>query len=179
MKTFKRILSFVLIFAALLSGKFVTSVSAAAQTIPYDCDKTVTMTVKTGNKAASMKFVCKADKETKTVNRALFGAKTYTHTCSSAPKMTIKVSPKVDGKQYFYIQGSGKTISSTLKLDKNTTYTIQVSYYRNACNLCKCNTNDLNLFHPGEAVGSAKYYCNGSWQVANSSNVNITKVTTR
>jgi hypothetical protein len=179
MKTFKRILSLVLVLAALFSSQLVTGVSAASKTLPYDCDDTVTMTVKTGSKAASMKLVCKAEKQTQTVNRAIFGKKTYTHTCSVAPKMTIKVSPKVDGKQYFYLQGSGKSISSTLKLDKNTTYTIQVSYYRNSCNLCKCSANDLNLFHLGEAVGSAKYYCNGSWQVASSKNLNITNISVR
>ena len=93
-------------------------------------DKTVTMTVKTG-KAASMKLVCKAATEKQTVNRVFFGKKTYSHTCSVAPKMVIKVSPRVNGVQYFYLQGWGKSISSTLKLNKNTTYTIQISYYYN------------------------------------------------
>ncbi|MBE6926601.1 MAG: hypothetical protein E7461_07145 [Ruminococcaceae bacterium] len=179
MKTFNRILSLVLVFAALFSSQLVTGVSAATKTLSYDCDDTVTMTVKTGSKAASMKLVCKAEKQTQTVNRAVFGKKTYTHTCSAAPKMAIKVSPSVGGKQYFYLQGSGKSISSTLKLDKNTTYTIEVSYYRSSCNLCKCNATNLNLFHPGEAVGSARYYCNGSWQVANSKNLNITNIRVR
>lgn len=179
MKTFQRILSFVLIFAALFSGQLAIGASAASKTLPFDCDDTVTMTVRTGSKAASMKLVCKADKQTETVNRAVFGPKTYKHTCSSAPKMTIKVSPKVNGKQYFYLQGSGQTISSTLKLDKNTTYTIQVSYYRGSCNLCKCNATALNLFHPGEAVGSARYYCNGSWQVTSTKNLDITNISVR
>ncbi len=179
MKVFKRIMSMFLVLAALLSTQLATSVSAATTTKSYNCDKTVTMTVKTGNKAASMKLVCKAATEKQTVNRVFFGKKTYTHTCSVAPKMVIKVSPRVNGVQYFYLQGWGKTISSTLKLNKNTTYTIQISYYYNSCNLCKCGTNDMLLFHGGEAVASPRYYCNGCWQVASSKNLDIKSITVR
>jgi len=177
MKAFKRVLSLLLVLAALLSTQLATSVSAATTTKKYDCDKTVTMVVKTGNKAASMKLVCKAATEKQTVNRAFFGKKTYTHTCSVAPKMVIKVTPKVNGTQYYYLQGWGKSISSTLKLNKNTTYTVEISYYRNSCNLCKCGTNDMLLFHGGEAVASPRYYCNGFWQVASSKNLDIKSVT--
>lgn len=180
MKAFKRVLSLCLILATLFSGQFATSVSAATTTKKYDCDKTVTLTVKTSNKAASMKLVCKAANEKKTIKLPLLGTtKTYSHTCSVAPKMIIKVTPKVDGKQYFYLQGTGRSISSTLRLDKNKTYTVQISYYYNSCNLCKCSANDLNLFHAGEAVGSPRYYSNGDWQVTSSKNLDITKITVR
>lgn len=175
MKAFKRVLSLLLVLAALLSTQLATSVSAATTTKKYDCDKSVTMTVKTGNKAASMNLVCKAATEKQTVNRVLFGKKTYTHTCSVAPKMVIKVSPRVNGVQYFYLQGWGKTISSTLKLNKNTTYTITISYYYNSCNTCRCNTMDFGLFHNADL----KCYANGMWQVAGSKNLDIKSVTVR
>lgn len=59
MKVFKRILSLFLVLAALLSTQLATSVSAATTTKKFDCDKTVTMTVKTGNKAAaSPRYYC-------------------------------------------------------------------------------------------------------------------------
>lgn len=177
MKAFKRVLSMLLILTALCSTQFVTSVSAA--TTRYNCDKTITMQVKTGNKSASMTLVCKAATKSQTVNRVFFGSKTYKHTCSSAPKMTIKVWPKVDGKQYFYLQGWGKSISSTLKLNKNTTYTVEISYYRNSCNLCKCSTKDLTIFHAGEAVASPRYYCDGTWYVSSIKNLSIQKIIVR
>lgn len=179
MKSFKRVLSLFLVLAALFSSQLTNSVSAATSTKKYDCDKTVTMKVTTGNAAASMKLVCKAATEKQTINRVFFGKKTYTHTCSTAPKMVIKVTPKVNGMQYYYLQGWGKTISSTLKLDKNTTYTIEISYYRNSCNLCECSANDLNTFHKGEAVGSPRYYCDGYWQVSSSKNLNIKSIVVR
>lgn len=175
----KKLLALTMCIMLLATSLFTINVSAATTTKNYNCDNTVTMTVKTGNKSANMKFVCNAKKSSITVNRAFFGKKTYTHTCSKAPKMCIKVTPAVNGKNYYYLQGKGKSIASTLKLEKNKTYTIQVSYYKNSCNLCSCDTTSLNLFHAGEAVATPRYYANGTWKVSSSKNANITNIKVR
>lgn len=43
-----------------------------------------------------------------------------------SPKLLLTVSPAVNGKTVYYVQGYFNTVTSTLKLDKNTTYTITV-----------------------------------------------------
>lgn len=172
MKKMIRVFSLLLIVASMFSVQFAMPTSAATKTSSYNCDKTVTMTVKTTKKNAKMKFVCKADK--KTGSYGAFIKKTYKHTCRVAPKMVIKVSPAVNGKSVYYLQGSGKSISSTLKFDKVGTYTVTVSYFYNKCNECPMGKNNADWFH--NYVGDCKDYCDGSWNVSSSSYLDISKI---
>ena len=182
MKKVKRIVSVFLIVAALLSTQLTMSVSAATSTKAYNCDKTITMTVKTGNgkDKPSMRLACNAATEKETWGYG-FTKKTYTHKCAVAPKMRIKVSPAVNGQNVWYISGCGRSIASTLKLDKNKTYTITVSYVKEACNRkCAISTSQMGIFHDGEYVGNGNMaYCNGTWYVKSSKNLNISKISVR
>ena len=104
----KRLVS-LLCIATLMTSIFAVGASAASVRQKFDCDRTVTFTVKTTSKSPSIKFVCDAAKVTQ---------KRQTHQCSRAPLMAISVSPAIDGESFFLIKGTGKNITSTLRLKK-------------------------------------------------------------
>lgn len=168
----KRLVSLLCIATLLMSmtSIFAVSASAASSKQTYDCDRSVTFTVKTGGKSPSIKFVCDA------------APKAYGHRCSKAPIMAITVSPSINGKDFFLITGTGKNISSTLKLQKNTTYTVKVSYYVNKTNKCTCS--DLAYVSVHDLGGSTKYrgfngrdiYVNGSWYISRASNCTVSNI---
>lgn len=172
MKKMVKFISLFLVLISMFSTQFVTSVSAATTTGYYKCDKTVTMTVKTTKKNATMKLNCKAASY---ADKFGVGIKfTKKHTCKVAPKMVIEVSPRINGKSVYYLQGSGKSISSTLKFGEAGTYTVTVKYLYNGCN--KCNASNYEFYHSG-LLGSD--YCDGTWKVSSSKNVNITRIRVR
>lgn len=163
-----------------LTSLFTVNASAAVGRMEYDCDRTVTFTVKTGSRAPSLKLVCDAARST-------WGSRT--HRCSSAPRMAIQVSPSVNGESFFLIKGNGQHISSTLRLKKNQTYTVRISYYVNDVN--RCNSNDAiycNCHSMGVGGLSIRYrgwgrtddnYVNGSWYIAKLTNCTVSNVKVR
>ena len=168
----KRVLPVLCAAAILLSGisLFATDASAAAVTSKYNCDRAVTFTVKTKSTGTpSLKFTSEV------------APKSNGHRCSDAPVMAINVSPAIDGKTFFLIKDSfdltPKSISSTLKLKKNTTYKITVSYYVNKTN--KCTSNDLCYVNVHNLMGTGKYgsfgdpYVNGTWYIASAKNCSV------
>ncbi len=171
-KTFTKLISIFCVIATLFSMTSIFAVSASAASVKqtYDCDRSVTFTVKTGGKSPSIKFVCDA------------APKAYAHRCSKAPIMAITVSPSINGKDFFLITGTGKNISSTLKLQINTTYTVKVSYYVNKTNKCTCS--DLAYVNVHDLGGSTRYrgfngrdiYVNGSWYISRVSNCTISNI---
>lgn len=146
--------------------------AAALSTIKYDCDNTVTMKVRTGNADARMVFKCNAKTYSDSFGVGIFRS-VKKHTCSVAPKMVLKVSPKVYGKEYYFIQGTGKSISSTLKLSRNMTYTIKVYYLLDKCN--ECSAGNWIWYH--NKVGGATAYSDGMWSVTSTKNVSSITVT--
>ncbi len=168
----KRLISMICLATVLLSmlSIFTVSTSAASVKQSYDCDRTVTFTVKTGSKTPSIKFECDT------------APKTFGHRCSRAPVMGITVSPSVNGKSFYLITGTGKNISSTLKLEKNKTYTIQVSFYVNKANKCTCT--GLTYVNVHDLGGSTKYrgfngrdiYVNGSWEFSKIKNCTVSNI---
>lgn len=168
----KRVLPVLCTFAILVSGfqMFALGASAAAVTSKYDCDRTVTFTVKTKSSGTpSLKFTCDA------------APKSAGHRCSKAPVMAITVSPAVNGKTFFLVKDSfdmtPRNISSTLKLQKNKTYKITVSYYVNKTN--KCTSNDLCYVNAHDLTGNVRYgryrdpYVNGTWYIAQAKNCTV------
>lgn len=173
MKKMVKIISLLMIVVSMFSTQFITSASAATTTKKYDCNRTVTMTVKTTKKNASMKLQCNA-----TTYSSKFGIgiakKTYKHTCKVAPKMVITVSPQVNGKSVYYLQGSGTSISSTLKFDKVGTYTVTISYLYSKCNQCPMSRKNAKWYH--NYVGNSIDYCDGTWYVKSSKNLDISNI---
>lgn len=177
----KRLVSFLCVVVTLLSMTSIFAVGASAASVrqKFDCDRTVTFTVKTTSKSPSIKFVCDAAKVTQ---------KRQTHQCSRAPLMAISVSPAIDGESFFLIKGTGKNITSTLRLKKNTTYTIKVSYYVTDVNRCKCKFGDLmycNFHDMGVGGMKTRYrgyksvnddYTNGFWYISRTSNCTISNI---
>ena len=177
----KRLISFLCIISTLLSMISIYSVSASAASVKqsYDCDRSVTFTVKTGAKSPSVKFVCSAAKVTQ---------KKQTHQCSRAPLMAINVSPAIDGESFFLIKGLGKNITSTLRMKANTTYRVRVSYYVADANRCQCKFGDsiYGNFHNMGVGGMSIYYrgygsvdddyANGSWYISRVSNCTISNI---
>ena len=180
MKKLVKMLSLFLVVVTLLSTQTATFAFAATKsnakkvtsTEYYNCDSTVTMTVKTTKKNATMKLNCKAAKYAEKFGIGI-ARRTIKHTCKVAPKMIIEVSPKVNGKSVFYLQGSGKSISSTLKFGEAGTYTVTVKYLRAGCNHCTISNNG-EYYH--DFVADAKDYCDGNWKVSSSKNLDITKI---
>lgn len=169
MKKIVKFVSLLLIVASVFSTQFITFASAATTTKKYDCKRTVTMTVKTTNKNANMKLQCNA-----ATYSEKFGIKTYKHTCKVAPKMVITVSPQVNGKSVYYLQGLGTSISSTLKFDKVGTYTVTISYLYNKCNQCPVDCKNAEWYH--NYVGNSVGYCGGTWYVKSAKNLNISSI---
>ena len=155
MKKMTRMISFVMVLVMMFTmiSSICCTVSAASA---YDCKITRTITVKTGNgkTTPSIKFTCKPDKELKNIGISAF-----------APKMSLKIYDHTTGKTTWKrITGYFTTISSTLKLEKNKTYTITVSYLYDA----KLNKNSA-------IVGGGNGWVNGTWCI--SSTKNITSLT--
>lgn len=171
--TTKRIISALCVLTLLLSTAsiFSVSASAASPTQKFDCDRTVTFTVETGSKSPSIRF-------TSTVAPTTQG-----HRCGKAPTMAISVSPAVGGKSFFLISGNGKSLSSTLKLRKNETYTVRVSYYVNT-RVNKCTRDDLTRINVHNIPDITRYrgfgghdcYVNGSWSFTKISNCTVSGI---
>lgn len=126
---------------------------SAASSKSYDCDVARTITVKTGSGITkpSIKFTCKADKE--------FGSRGISN---YAPKMSLKIyDHKTGTATWKRITGTGSSISSTLKLEKNRTYTITVSYIF-----------DKSINYNAIRVGGGKAWAEGTWYIASTSKVN-------
>ncbi len=171
----KRFVSAICIITLLLSMAtiFAFKTSAASVNQKFDCDKTVTFVVKTNSKGkASVKFECDAFKDSR-------------HKCTRAPLMAISVSPAIDGEDFFLIKGTGKNISSTLKLKPNTTYNVRVSYYVNKANKCTCSNLNMVSYHDlGISTRYGGYngrdiYVNGSWHIAKTSNCTVSNIRIR
>lgn len=149
---------------------FSVNTSAISANQRFDCDKTLTFVVKTSKKSPSIKFVCNA------------APNTLKHRCSRAPIMAISVSPAINGKSFYLISGNGKTIASTLRLQKNSTYSIKISYYVNKVNKCSCL--DLGYVNFHEIGGSTKFrgfngrdiYANGSYYISKTSNCTVSNI---
>ncbi len=177
----KRLVSILCVVSTLLSMTSIFAVGASAASVSqkFDCDRTVTFTVKTTSKSPSIKFVCGAAKVTQNWQ---------THQCSRAPLMAISVSPAIDGESFFLIKGTGKNITSTLRLKENTTYTIRVSYYVTDANRCKCKFGDqiyCNFHNMGVGGTKTRYrgyrsigddYTNGTWYISKTSNCTISNI---
>ncbi|MBR6509333.1 MAG: hypothetical protein IKT38_01855 [Clostridia bacterium] len=170
---FKRGISFLCIATIMLTMTSILSISASAATAKqkFDCDKTVTFTVKTNTKGTpSIKFVSDA------------APKTLGHRCNKAPLMAISVSPAINGKNFFLISGTGKNIASTLKLQKNKTYTIKVSYYVNKTNKCSCldmayvNIHNLGGSTTYRGFNGRDIYTNGFWYISKASNCSVSNI---
>ncbi len=166
----KRILSLLTALAIMFSAFTTLGVSASALTTnSYNCKTSKTLTVKTGASKGSITFKCTGNSYTKKANTIL-GTKTYKHTCT-APRMTIKVSPAIDGKSVFFITDAtkGTTNTSTLKgLKANTTYKITVSYNYTQHSHCGLSGN-WDQFH--NIVGNGYDWANGTWKVTGTKNI--------
>lgn len=178
MKNLKvRIISVVCILAMFMSlvTVFSISTSAASVTQKFNCDNSVTFTVKTTSKSPSIKLVCDAAKESN-------------HKCSRAPYMAITVSPALKDGNFFIIKGCGRNISSTLKLEKNKTYTIKVSYYVNKVNKCDngifgdhCRVfyHDITSSTIYRGLNRRDIYVNGNWYISKVTNCTISNIKVR
>jgi hypothetical protein len=151
----KRLVSLLCVVATLLSMTSIFAVSAsAASSKSYDCDVARVITVKTGSGGLtkpSITFKCKADKE--------FGSRGIS---SSAPIMSLKIyDHTTKTTTWKRITGWGSSISSTLKLERNRTYTITVSYIY-----------DKSLNYNAMRVGGGKAWAEGTWYIASTNKVN-------
>ena len=174
MKNLKRILAMLFVVAIAMVSCLAVFASAAGRSFtagPYDCDVPKTIMVTTGASAAEIYFKCVAKTSTTTITYStLFGTKTKVvkHTCSVAPKMVLKVTDSKNNVKYYFIQGKGATITSTLKLSANGSYKINVSYYVNKCNECPMTDSSMN-FH--NYVAGGDHYADGSWSVTGTKNI--------
>ena len=169
----KRSISILCTLALLISfaSIFAVNTSAASAKQTYDCDRTVTFTVKTGSKSPSIKLV------------STVAPKVDRHKCSRAPVMAITVSPAINGESFFLISGaSTSSISSTLRLKKNTTYTVKISYYVHKRNICThenatyVNVHDLSKDARYRGFYGRDGYVNGSWYFAKITNCTVSNV---
>ena len=172
-----RIISIVCVLTMLMSlfTVFTISTSAASVTQKFNCDNSVTFTVKTSSKSPSIKLVCDA-------------AKASDHKCSRAPYMAITVSPSLKGGNFFIIKGCGRNISSTLKLEKNKTYSIKISYYVNGINecnnglfgdLCRVSHHDMSPNTTYRGLNGRDIYVNGTWYISKVTNCTISNIKVR
>lgn len=70
-----------------------------------------------------------------------------------SPKLLLTVNPAVNGKTVYYVQGYFNTVTSTLKLDKNKTYTVTVKVA------------------PWNASPISPYSTSGKWWISDTNNV--------
>ena len=154
MKTFTKSISLTLVFAMLIAAFSAFGLQASAATI-YDCMKTKTLTVKTNSVGwyeanPYITFECRSD-----------SLPAIPH---DAPLMTLKIEDKTHGTtSWARISGTGKYISSKLKLQGGRTYKITVSYLYNA----KENKEKL-------AAGTGLTWNTGKWGIKNTSKLSYT-----
>ena len=169
----KRIVSILCAITLLMSMASVFAINTSAASIKqtYDCDRTVTFTVKTGSKSPSIKLV------------STVAPKVNGHQCSRAPVMAITVSPAINGESFFLISGGCyKSISSTLRLKKNTAYTVKISYYVHKRNICThenatyVNVHDLSKDARYRGFYGRDNYVNGSWYFSKITNCTVSNV---
>lgn len=134
----------ILMIAALFTS-FGIQASAASS---YSATRTRRITVYTGSSwtSPSMTFKCTAD---------------YYCGSSKAPKLSLQVYNHNTGRTtWARVTGNGRTISSTLRLEKNTRYTVTVSYLYNA----SINKNALQ-------AGGGYGWTQGTWSVSSTRNI--------
>lgn len=152
MKT-KRILSLAIVSVMLFTMLASMSLSvSAASSKSYDCDVARTIIVKTGSGITkpSIRFTCKADRE--------FGKRGISN---YAPKMSLRIYDHKTGTvTWKRITGTGSSISSTLKLERNRTYTITVSYIY-----------DKGVNYNAFCVGGGKAWAEGTWWIASTNKI--------
>ena len=148
MKTkLSKVLSLTLVIAMLASMLSVFGLQASAATT-YLATSTKQITVSTGNSWAtpSITFKCNAD---------------YYMGSPYAPKLSLKIYNHNTGKtSWARVTGTGRSISSTLKLEKNKTYTVTVSYLYSA----SVNRNALR-------AGGGKGWAQGHWYISSTRNL--------
>lgn len=143
-----KILSLSLTIAMLASILALFGIQSSAATT-YSATTTRQITVYTGKawSTPSITFKCSAD---------YYGGSSY------APKLSLRIYNHNTGRTtWARVTGSGRYISSTLRLEKNSRYTITVSYLYDA----SVNKNALR-------VGGGKGWAQGSWYVSSTRNVN-------
>lgn len=146
-KSFKT-LSLLLVIAVITSALSVFGIQASAATT-YSAMSTKQITVNTGNawSTPSLTFKCNAD---------------YYTGNSYAPKLSLKIYNHNTGKTtWARVTGTGRSISSTLRLEKNKRYTVTVSYLYDA----NVNKNALQ-------AGGGKGWTQGKWYISSTSNLN-------
>lgn len=148
MKTrISKVLSLTLVITMLASMLSVFGIQASAATT-YSATSTKQITICTGNSwtTPSMTFKCNAD---------------YYMGSPYAPKLSLKIYNHNTGKtSWARVTGSGRSISSTLKLEKNKKYTVTVSYLYN---------ESVNKNTP--KVGGGKGWAQGSWYISSTKNL--------
>ena len=159
MKNVKRILSVVLLIVLMMSvcSTFAMPVSAATgKSRKYDVFATKTIVVTTEKKGSPyITFKSTGD------GTSSYGAK--------APILSLKVFNHKTGKTQFYrVTGArwiGSSVSSKLKLDRNTKYTITVSYLYD---------RKLNWGTYGTGLCQRTGWFQGLWQITSSSRLSYT-----
>lgn len=148
MKTrISKVLSLTLVIAMFASMLSVFGLQASAATT-YSATSTKQITISTGSSwtTPSMTFKCNAD---------------YYMGSPYAPKLSLKIYNHNTGKtSWARVTGSGRSISSTLKLEKNKKYTVTVSYLYNE----SVNKNALK-------AGGGKGWAQGSWYISSTKNL--------
>ena len=151
----KRIFSLTLVVIMLFSMMSSLFISASAAT-SYDCKSTRVITVKTGKSSStpSIKFVCKGDKWAAGYRK------------SDAPIMSLEIyDHTAKTTSWKRITGAGTSISSTLKLKANRTYTVKVSYLY-----------DKKLNYDYEDVVTGKAWNIGHWYISSTKNISSYKI---
>lgn len=148
-------LSIALVLITLMTTLFAVPVSAATgKSKSYDAFTSKTITITTTKKGAYMTF-----KSTGT-GSFQYGAK--------APILSLKVYNHNTGKtQYYRVTGSRwyDSVSSKLKLNANTTYTVTVGYIYN---------KNLNWGTYGSGMYRTTGWYDGTWRITATKNLNYT-----
>ena len=148
-------LSIALVLITLMTTLFAVPVSAATgKSKSYDAFTSKTITITTTKKGAYMTF-----KSTGT-GSFQYGAK--------APILSLKVYNHDTGKtQYYRVTGSRwcDSVSSKLKLNANTTYTVTVGYIYN---------KSLNWGTYGSGMYRTTGWYDGTWRITATKNLNYT-----
>lgn len=145
-----KILSITLVLVMLASVFSIFGIQASAAST-YSAKSTKQIVVRTGSAwwrgTPSIKIRCDAD---------------YYMGNAYAPKLSLKVYNWNTGKtSWATVTGSGRSISSTLRLERNQVYTITVSYIYNA----SVNRNALQ-------AGGGQRWTDGTWRISSTNNIN-------
>lgn len=138
-------LSIVVVMLTSMISAFGITASAAST---YSAMSTKQITVYTSSSwtTPSITFKCNAD---------YYGGSPY------APKLSLKIYDHSTGKiTWARVTGTGRSISSTLRLEKNRKYTVTVSYLYNA-------SVNKNALQAGGGSGWAK----GNWYISSTRNI--------